>query len=114
MGLRVIFIEVQEDLGACNGSRSAIISGTMKSTKGDPVEGVNVTMSGTPQHSMATLSNGAYAFGNLVTGNDYTITPSKLDDIRNGVSTVRPYLNCQACVECEIVDDRIQVDCSRC
>jgi hypothetical protein len=83
----VTFIEVQDNLGACNGSRGPIITGVTKSTKGDPVEGVNVAMSGSLQQSMTTISNGAFAFGNLVTGNDYTITPSKLDDMRNGVST---------------------------
>ena len=39
-------------------------------------------------NSITTDVDGAFAFNNLTTGADYSVTPMKNDDIRNGVSTL--------------------------
>ena len=79
------FIEVQDNNQSCNGMRS--ISGSIKTQDGEPVSDVDVTLSGDMSNTFTTANNGEYLFTGLVPGNDYTVTPMKNDDVRNGVST---------------------------
>jgi hypothetical protein len=79
----VTFVEVQDNLGACDGSKD--IAGSIKTFGDEPVENVEVELN-TGVISQ-TGNDGTYAFSNLVVGQDYSATPYRNDDYRNGVST---------------------------
>ena len=81
----VATILVQDNMDACNASRVRI-AGAIEDEKGQSVQDVNVAINGGMSASNLTTNNGSYSF-DVVEGEDYTITPAKNDDIRNGVST---------------------------
>ena len=82
------FMEVQDNNNSCgNTSSRASISGSSKTEDGVSVTDVDVTLSGDMSSTFTTDNSGLYSFNNLVIGNDYTVTPMRNDDIRNGVST---------------------------
>jgi Calx-beta domain-containing protein/carboxypeptidase family protein/pectate lyase-like protein/SdrD B-like protein/uncharacterized protein DUF4214 len=55
------------------------ISGRVTNETGDGLPQVNLQLSGTQNVSTLTDANGNYAFSNLATSGQYTITPSKVD-----------------------------------
>ena len=78
-------IDVQDNMNACAASRVRI-AGVVEDEKGENVQDVEVAINGTMNTNMMTSVDGQYSF-DVVEGEDYTITPMKNDDIRNGVST---------------------------
>lgn len=105
----VTFIEVQDNLGACDSNRPSNITGTVKNANGDDVEGVDVALSGAMQTTVTTGANGGYTFNGLVRGNDYTVAPSRLDDVRNGVSTFDLTLIAKHVLHVEALDSPYKV-----
>jgi hypothetical protein len=81
----VTFIEVQDNLGACGSGSKYNLGGKITNEDDESVEDVMVEVS--TGASMMTSNDGAYNFTNLPAGGDYTVTPSRDDDPRNGVST---------------------------
>lgn len=81
------FIEVQDNMGNCGStSRTATVNGAISTENGDGVKDVNVTVSGDITNNFMTDLTGSYSF----TANeqsDVSVTPMKVDDVRNGVST---------------------------
>jgi hypothetical protein len=82
----VTFIEITDNLGACDGSRPSI-GGKITNEEDESVQSVSVDLSGQMSHNMITSADGEYVFTSLDGGYDYTVTPTRDDDPRNGVST---------------------------
>ncbi|MEZ4949102.1 MAG: hypothetical protein R2784_06915 [Saprospiraceae bacterium] len=80
----VTFVEVQDNLGACTGSKVSV-GGKITNEENESVDNVEVQLS-TGATAM-TGNDGEYVFGNLAKGDDYTVTPSRDDNPLNGVST---------------------------
>jgi hypothetical protein len=80
----VTFMEVQDNLGACTGSKSSI-GGKIATSQNVPVDKVELTLN--TGASAMTGNDGAYNFEDLNLGQDFTVTPYRNDDFRNGVST---------------------------
>jgi subtilisin-like proprotein convertase family protein len=80
----VTFVEVQDNLGACTGSKVAV-GGKITNEDNESVDNVNVELS--TGASAMTGNDGEYVFSNLVKGDDYTVTPNRDDNPLNGVST---------------------------
>jgi RHS repeat-associated protein len=53
------------------------ISGTVRDQQNQPVSGVTITLTGGQSGQMTTGGSGQYSFTNLLTGGNYTLTPSK-------------------------------------
>lgn len=70
----------------CAGSRPAI-AGSVKRKNGDPIEAVNVSISGNTGQYLMTGPDGHFMFPDLQTGADYTIYPRRDDGPGNGVTT---------------------------
>ena len=66
---------------------SASIAGMITTENDEAVSNVQVNLSGQSSADEMTTTNGTYSFNDLVIGNDYTITPLKDTDHKNGVST---------------------------
>ena len=81
-------LDVQDNMSACTTSTRASIGGTTKDEKGQSVSEVEMTISGQGQATIQTNDFGEYLFTNIPTGHDYSLTPFKNDNIRNGVSTL--------------------------
>lgn len=77
--------------GRCEQLASAIISGTIVTSTGEAIEGVQV-MNDTdhPEYPVTTSTdeNGSYTFRSNPTGQDYTISAEREDSYINGVSTL--------------------------
>ena len=83
----VTFVEVQDNQNACDASRMVSIGGNIQNEEGESVEHVTVHLSGDATQSQITKKDGKFRIESLLEGNDYTISPTRNDDIRNGVST---------------------------
>jgi hypothetical protein len=87
------FINVQDNDGVCSQGDNVTVSGALQTESGEGLEDANVNLqamplSGAPVDLNAMTDNlGQYAFPNVPTGSDYTVTPTKDDDPLNGVST---------------------------
>jgi len=71
----------------CPGNAGATIAGAIQTEMTDAVEEVEVYVSGSMETMVMTGTNGQYRINELSLGNDYTITPKKNNDLKNGVST---------------------------
>lgn len=82
------FITIQASDG-CSGAGGAMaaISGSIMTTQDEPLESVEMTLSGDSGEMAEMMGDGEYAFPNVELGYDYTITPYKNDGVLNGVST---------------------------
>ncbi len=80
---------VVDTFGVCNGPQSemAMISGNLYREDFQELENATVTLSDGLSNTVHTNNNGEYNF-NVNPGNNYTITPFKNDDPKNGVSTI--------------------------
>jgi hypothetical protein len=67
---------------------SSAIAGAIRTETKIDVEGVEVNLSGKRAMSYLTTGGGQYAFNNLETGYDYTVTPQLDRNPMNGVSTM--------------------------
>jgi len=83
----VTFVEVQDNNSACDVSRVASIGGEISNESGESIKDVIVQSTGNAIQSQTTKEDGIYNITNLVSGGDYSVAPTKNDDIRNGVST---------------------------
>ncbi|MCP4122820.1 MAG: HYR domain-containing protein [Bacteroidetes bacterium] len=81
------FLDIQ-DTGACVGSATAILAGLIFMEEGTAVEQVEVEINSQGSPSIETGNNGAFAFTDLLFGNDYSVTPQKDFNHANGVSTM--------------------------
>lgn len=85
------YVDVQNNMGACSTIAEANISGAVHTEVGEAVENVMVNLDGNvpgiPDFYL-TQTTGDYHFDNLPSSYDYTLTPSRDDDIRNGISTL--------------------------
>ena len=83
------FIRLQDNLGTCgNPAGTGMIAGLISSEDVISIEDVEVQLSGSASTVYVTDDGGDYAFDRLFEGNDYTVTPSKDIDHKNGVSTL--------------------------
>ncbi len=80
------FIEIQDNNNVCGNGRKAVVSGTIATEANQTVENAAVDLVGSELHRN-TDKDGAFNFGAMVTGGQYTVTPIKNDDVLNGVST---------------------------
>ena len=71
----------------CNADGTLNLGGSIYTADGLKLPGVEVTLSGSAEQSNRTVDDGAYLFEALHSG-DYTVKPSRTDDILNGVSTI--------------------------
>jgi hypothetical protein len=78
---------VQDQQGVCAGPATGSVAGTIRTEDNQPVQGVDVALSGPMSQATATNVSGSYLFSNLVAGGDYTITPLLDANPLNGVST---------------------------
>ncbi|RME03506.1 MAG: hypothetical protein D6816_10400, partial [Bacteroidetes bacterium] len=80
------FITIQDNLFHCD--TNVPLSGAVATEAGKAVEGVDIMLnSQNGDLNAVTNQNGLYQFAALESGIDYSITPSKDDDLLNGVST---------------------------
>jgi len=80
------YVEVQDNLGAC-APPTAMISGVVVTEGGEPVEDVEVLLSGGEERMRRTNAQGTYRFDRLAAGATYTIRPGLNTDHGNGIST---------------------------
>lgn len=81
------YVRVQDQSGACTGPATAAIAGIIQTEQHQPVEGVQVALSGPVSDHTETQAAGLYSFGSLLSGGDFTITPLLDRDYLNGVTT---------------------------
>ena len=81
------WVEVQDNFNGCPGSR-AELGGQVKMENGRTVSQVEMTLSGNQSQILMTPNSGEYRFENLISGDDFTVTPMR-DDVHNvGISTL--------------------------
>ena len=81
------FIEVQDNMGNCGSTtRLAHVDGAISTEAGEGVKDVSVTVSGDITNNFMTDLTGSYSFS-ANEQSDVSVTPMKVDDVRNGVST---------------------------
>ncbi len=100
----VTYVEVQDNNGACGNLRPASIAGTAKTDLGTAVSNVDVTISGGMNSTLTTDNSGAFTFNALTQGGDYSVTPMRNDDVRNGVSTYDLALISKHVLSVELLD----------
>ena len=72
----------------CNSSLLTSIEGQVRTPALEPIEGVEVVLSGRLSSIQGTEVEGDYVFESILTDNDYSVVAHKDDDHRNGVSTL--------------------------
>ncbi|MEL7020146.1 MAG: HYR domain-containing protein, partial [Bacteroidota bacterium] len=73
--------------GSCTGGLTRDINGGVHLSSGEQVEQVMIYINGGMTDSVSTDVSGEFSIKNLQLDGDYTLTPSRNDDILNGVST---------------------------
>ena len=63
------------------------VAGLINTAEGNAIEGVEVSLSGQLEKTIMTGEEGVFAFDELHSGYDYTITPSHPGEVANGLST---------------------------
>lgn len=82
-------VEIQDNLGICNGDDDvASIAGTVQTMGGTPAVQVLVGLSGGLRRAIQTDTEGGYRFEDLPKGEDYTVLPTYDVDYFDGVSTL--------------------------
>jgi len=81
-------LDVQDNMGACTTVTKVALGGSTKNDEGEAVSDVQMTISGQGSATISTDDAGEYMFTNIPAGQDYSLTPFKNDDLRNGVSTI--------------------------
>ncbi len=82
------FVLIQDNMRACQNGEDEenMIAGEITDFSGSQIENVTINVNGGNQSTMKTAADGHYQFM-LAKNGDYTIMPSKNDDVLNGVST---------------------------
>ena len=78
-------VVVADDADWCSKYNLRDISGSILTESGVPVEGVTVDV--TSMLPVITNQTGSFLFEQLIAGNTYRVTPAKLQNVTNGVST---------------------------
>lgn len=82
------YVFITDPQGYCSTTQAdPMMAGLISRENDDAVESVEVSLSGQMSTEIMTGSNGTYEFVDLPMGYDYTVTPSRDDEHRNGVST---------------------------
>ena len=79
---------VTDEMGLCDPQAGAVLAGNIVSEDNIPASDVQVNLSGQMTQNLVTSDQGTYSFNGLSLGDDYTISPEKNIDFRNGVSTL--------------------------
>ncbi len=84
-----VFIDLQDNLyNLCNGGITTnVISGRINTQDGAPLENAAVHLSGGAERMVQTNHEGVYAFTQVLTGYDYTLSSEYPDNPLDGVST---------------------------
>lgn len=80
------FVDIQDNANVCP-TLKASITGSVKNEEGQGVSDVTVQINGQTAPDITTGNDGTFLFASLPTGNDYTLTPQRNDDPRNGLTT---------------------------
>ncbi len=82
------YIIIQDNNNICppTGGRSTV-KGTLATETNEKVQDVNVSLYGS-EMNMMTAANGAFEFGNMNNGGNFSVSPNKNDDHTNGVTTL--------------------------
>ena len=82
-------LTIQDNINPCTPPvpQTAQLGGMIQNDQGMAVQNVSVAVSGSGGGTVMTDASGEYAFPQLPLGDDYTISPDKLTDPLNGVST---------------------------
>ena len=80
-------VTINDFMDICNTSQGVSIAGLIMTEDDRALADVNVELSGQLSNSATTGNTGNYTFEDLILGNDYTITPLKDVNHKNGVST---------------------------
>jgi hypothetical protein len=77
-GVRIDTILLSTTAQACSsfGFSTVSISGRVTDPSNNGINGIQVSLSGTTAATVTTSGNGNYTFGNLVSGGNYTVTPT--------------------------------------
>jgi hypothetical protein len=77
-------------MGICsqNGNLTGTITGNVSTETADNVLNVEVKLSGSTLLPINTNQSGMYTFPAMPVGSNYQVVPAKIDDIKNGVSTL--------------------------
>ena len=81
------YVVIQDNSGACNGGTQPLLGGLVLDELGQGVSQVAVFLNDSAATMEITDPDGIYTFENVVQGLDYSITPEKDLDVRNGVTT---------------------------
>ena len=81
-----VFVIVQDNMSACD--MDPMVAGRLETESGVGVSDVDIDLSGMNMPNATSTGDGTYQFNGLLFGGDYTITPAKTDDVRNGVTTL--------------------------
>jgi hypothetical protein len=86
----VTFLEIQDNNKVCPKADplAGEIAGLVTTDDTEPVQGVDVDMSGGAQLKRSTAANGGFSFTGLKKGTDYTVAAQLDKDHLNGVSTL--------------------------
>ena len=84
----VTTVLVQDNNASCEqDASSGLIAGAINTEDQKPVEDVEVNLSGNIAKKVMTNIQGEFGFNRLEQGHDYSVTPMKDDNHRNGIST---------------------------
>ena len=78
---------INDFMGLCGPVAGAAVAGLISTEEDESVSDVQVQLSGQMNDEMMTSNTGNYGFNGLDMGYDYTVTPNKDLDYKNGVST---------------------------
>ncbi|MEL7120677.1 MAG: T9SS type A sorting domain-containing protein [Bacteroidota bacterium] len=82
------FVIVTDNQNLCSGGvENGLISGFISTMNDQPMENVEVQLSGNSNTAVTTNIDGAFSFANLTEGEDYSVAPVSDIDYTNGVST---------------------------
>ncbi len=84
------YVIVQDNFGVCpnQGNLTGTITGNVSTETHDNVLNVAVEIDGSTLNPTSTNQSGQFIFPAMPVGGNYTVVPAKLDDWKNGVSTL--------------------------
>ena len=106
------FVNVQNNNNAnCPAGNNPLITGSIETEMGEPVQAVDVVLSGDYEGNKSTNITGYYGFqlNHLVESPDFTVTPHKDDDPMNGVSTLDLVLMSKHILGIELLDSPYKI-----
>jgi len=100
------FVNVQPNQPGtdCPDNGTATVAGAIQTEMTEPVQDVEMYLSGSMETMVTTSATGEYSLNELTLGNDYTVTPKKNNDLKNGVSTFDLVLISKHILDVEYLD----------